>query len=413
MAKSSERRETPVQLTKHTKKRTTLSSASRQSPAESAKQTKKQIAMGRKEARQRRIILLSAGAVALVILIILVIGVVQEVVIAPARPVATVNGEKIRTDDFQDLVTYRRYNQYATISNLQSSLEQIQTSDQEGSEFLVSFYEQQLSQLQAELSTIPDSALEELIEDALVAEKANAEGIAVIAADVEDNIQTDLRSAFTQSQEVITDTAELPTATPVPQKDVDELYNTILGNITISDKGFRAIVQRGLLRQKVQELLASEVVTTGLVVQAQLIETETEEEAQAAMERIEGGEDFAVVATEVSTDTTTAEQGGDLGWVTTGQLASRYGQAAEDQLFDLSPGQMTVVESNGMFYVIQVLDRDENGPLPEGVLSQRQSSALTDWLTARKTSSEVQIERLLEDDQIPPDPFVLQTQTGF
>ncbi|RPI50006.1 MAG: hypothetical protein EHM56_11530, partial [Chloroflexi bacterium] len=112
------------------------------------------------------------------------------------------------------------------------------------------------------------------------------------------------------------------------------------------------------------------------------------------------------------TDTTTAEQGGDLGWVTTGQLASRYGQAVEDELFALSPGEMTTVESDGMFYVIQVLDRDENGPLPEGVLTQRRSSALTDWLAERKASSEVQIERLLADDQIPPDPFVTQTQVG-
>ncbi len=209
---------------------------------------------------------------------------------------------------------------------------------------------------------------------------------------------------------MLTATEELPTATPVPDKDVDELYETILGNIMISDKAFRGIVQRSLLRDEVQELLASEVVTTGLVVQAQLIKTDTEAEAQAALERIEGGEDFAVVATEVSTDTATAEQGGDLGWVTTGQLASRYGQAVEDEMFGLSPGEMSLVESNGAFYVVQVLDRDENGPLPEAVLNQRQSSALADWLTERKASAEVEIERLLEEDQIPPDPFVT---TGF
>ena len=137
---------------------------------------------------------------------------------------------------------------------------------------------------------------------------------------------------------------------------MDQLYDTILGNITISDKSFRLIVQRSLLREKVQELLASEVVSTGLVVHSQLIKTETEEEAVAAMERIEGGEEFAVVATEVSTDTTTAEQGGDVGWVTTGQLSARYGQALEDQVFALSPGEMSIVESNETFYVVQVLE---------------------------------------------------------
>ncbi len=384
----------------------------RSRPVQPKQQTKKQIAFGRKEARQRRIILLSIGALALVVLLILVFGVIQELVLAPARPVAIVNGDKIRTDVYQDLVTYQRYNQYVTISNMQAGLDQLQTGEQqEGNEFLVSFYQQQISQMQAQLSTIPQSALEEIIDDALIQEKAEAEGITVTAADVEESLQTDLKSAFSSAQPV-TGTEELPTPTPVPQEDVDELYDTILGNITISDKSFRQIVQRSLVREKVQELLASEVVTTGLVVHAQLIKTETEEEAAAAMERIEGGEEFAVVATEVSTDTTTAEQGGDLGWVTTGQISSRYGQALEDEVFALAPGEMSIVESNEMFYVVQVLERDENGPLPEAVLTQRRSSALTDWLAEHKASPDVEIERLLQDDQIPPDPFVT-TSTAF
>lgn len=386
------------------------SNARRPKPVQPKQQTKKQIAFGRKEARQRRIILLSVGALGLVILLILVFGVIQELVLAPSRPVAIVNGAKIRTDVYQDLVTYQRYNQYVAISNLQAALDQLQTGEQqEGNEFLVTFYQQQVSQMQAQLSTIPQSALEELIDDELIREKAEAEGITVTDAEVEESLQADLRSAFSQTQPV-TGTEDLPTPTPVAQEDVDQLYNTILGNINISDRSFRLIVQRSLLREKVQELLASQVATTGLVVHAQLIKTETEEEAAAAMERIEGGEEFAVVATEVSTDTTTAEQGGDLGWVTTGQLASRYGQALEDQVFALSPGEMTIVESNAMFYVVQVLERDENGPLPEAVVSQRRNSALRDWLAERKASPDVEIERLLTEDQIPPDPFVTSTR---
>jgi foldase protein PrsA len=393
MGKSNHRRQKAVQLPKQ--------------------QTKKQIAMGRKEARQRRIILLSVGAVGLVILVVLLVGAIQQLILAPARPVATVNGEKIRTDVYQDLVTYRRYNHYVTISNLQSSLEQLQTADDETSDFLVTFYQQQLSQLQSQLSAIPQSALEELIEDALIRQKAEAEGITVSAADVDENIQTDLQGAFVQSQDVVTGTEQLPAATPVPQKEIDELYNTILGNITISDRAFRGIVQRSLLRDEVEELLAGQVITTGLVVHAQLIKTETEEEALAAKERIDSGEDFALVATEVSTDTTTAEQGGDLGWVTTGQLVSRYGQAVEDEVLSLSPGEMSIVESGEMYYVVQVLDRDENGPLPEAVVTQRRSNALNEWLAQRKLASDVQIERLLTSNQIPSDPFVRQTQTGF
>jgi hypothetical protein len=324
--------------------------------------------------------------------------------------VAIVNGEEIPVDTYQDLVTYRRYNQYVQISNLQSALDELSASPDEN-EFLISFYEQQVSQLQSQLSLIPQTAVDELIDDALIEEKAQAEDITVTAPEVQAAIESDLRNALqSPAQEPITGTEELPTPTPVSQEQVDELYDTILGNITISKQSFEEIIRRSLLREKVQELLASQVVTTGLVANPQIIQTETEEEALAAEARIEGGEEFAIVAQEVSTDTVSAEAGGDLGWVTTGQLSARYGEELEDAVFSLPVGQLEVLQSGEMFYVVQVLDRDENGPLPVEVLSQRQSEALNTWLEERKTSPDVEIERLLTPDQIPADPFV-QTQT--
>ena len=179
----------------------------------------------------------------------------------------------------------------------------------------------------------------------------------------------------------------------------------------LSDKSFRAIVERSLLRGKLQDLLASRVPTTGLVANVQLIQTETEEGAVTATERIEAGEDFAIVAQEVSTDTVTAEGGGNVGWVTTGQLSTRYGEELDAFIFSHEVGELGIVESNGTFYVVLVLERDENGPLPSDVLTQRQNSALFDWLEERRSSPDVEIERLLEPDQIPPDPFA--TIPGF
>jgi parvulin-like peptidyl-prolyl isomerase len=374
------------------------------------RQTKKQLALGRREARQKRIITISIAALAVLVVGIIAFGLVRELVIKPNQPVAIVDGTKIPVDTYQDLVTYRRYNQYVQIGNLQSALDEMSASPEEN-DFLISFYEQQISQLQSQLSLIPQTAVDELIDDALIAEKAQEEDITVTTAEVEAAIEGDLRNALqSPAQEPITGTEQLPTPTPVSQAQVDELYDTILGNITISKQSFEEIIRRNLLREKVQELLASQVVTTGLVANPQIIQTETEEEALAAKARIEGGEEFAIVAQEVSTDTVSAETGGDLGWVTTGQLSARYGEALEDAVFSLPVGQLEVLQSGEMFYVVQVLDRDENGPLPAEVLSQRQSEALNTWLEERKASPDVEIERLLTPDQIPEDPFV-QTQT--
>jgi hypothetical protein len=369
------------------------------------RQTKKQIARSRRDARQNRIILFSMIGLAALIVSVLGFGVIQELVIKPSRPVATVNGTKIPTDLYQDLVTYYRYNQYTTIANLQQGLQDLQNSS-EDNEFLISFYEQQITQLESQLTTIPETALEAMIEDALIQEKADEENIVVTQQDAEASIEAELRDALSPPQETITGTETLPESTPIPQADVDELYASVLDNIKISKDSFEEIRRRELLRSQLQELLADQVPTTGLVAHPQIIETETEEEALAAKERIEAGEEFSIVAQEVSTDTLSVDNGGDLDWVAEGQVSASYGQALEDAVFDLPVSdELHVVQSGEMYYVLQILGRDENGPLPESVLSQRQSSALADWLEERKNAPDVTIERLLEEDQIPEDPF--------
>jgi parvulin-like peptidyl-prolyl isomerase len=379
--------------------------------AQATKQTKKQVALGRKEARQNRIILISVAALVAVIVVVLAIGAIQELIVKPGKAVATVNGVKIRQDDYRDLVTYNRYNQYTNIGNLQDSLDQLKASPEEN-DFLISFYEQQLEQLQSSLALLTQSTLDELIDAELIRQKADAEGLSVSADEVEQTITEDLRRILSPAaQDPLTGTEQLPTPTPVSQERVDEVYDTILGNMLLTDKSFRKIVEGNLLGSKVQDLLASEVPTTGLVINLQLIQTETEEEATDAKERIEGGEDLALVAQEISTDTVTAGDGGNLGWVTPGQLSSRYGEDLEAFAFSTEVGKLGLVESNGMYYVVLVSDRDENGPLPLEVLSLRQNSALSDWLEEQKASPDVQIERLLEPEQIPPDPFV--TTQGF
>lgn len=377
----------------------------RKQEEQAKRQTKKQIAYSRRDARQNRIVLLSVIGLAVVIVAVLAFGLIQELVIKPNRPVAIVNGNEVPADLYQDLVTYYRYNQYVTMANLQDTLDNLRNSP-EDNEFLISFYEQQLTQLQSELIAVPNLALESLIEDELIREKAEEEEIVVTRQDAELSIEAELRQALEQPQEPITGTETLPEPTAVPQSAVDDLYASILDNITISKASFEEIRRRELLRSEVQELLASQVVTTGLVVHPQIIQTETEEEATAAKERIEAGEEFAIVAQEVSTDTLTVENGGDLGWVAEGQVSARYGQELEDAVFGLPVGdELHVLQSGEMFYVLQILERDENGPLPDSVLSQRQNSALDDWLQERKNAPDVEIERLLEEDQIPPDGF--------
>jgi parvulin-like peptidyl-prolyl isomerase len=389
------------------------SSNKRKQQAPDQRQTKKQIALGKRQARQNRIIYLALALLLVIILIVIAAGVIIELAVNPAKPVGKVNGTAVRMDDFEDLLQYRRYNAHLGILNLQDQLGSLDPDD-ETTEFLRSLYGQQLSQLQASVALAPDQTLDELIDDLLVQEKAAEAGITVTDDEITETINEDLqRAAAPPSQATGTDSEQAPTLTPVPQEELDAIYENALANMGLTDREFRNIVERGLYRTEVEELLSSQVVTTGLIVHTQLIQTDTQQDNMAALARIVGGEDFAVVAREVSTDTLTAENGGDLGWMTTGQLASRYGEKLESAVFALPVGQVDQAESNGKFYVISVLERDENGPLPAEVVSQRQASALSDWLAERKEAADLTIERLLEPDAIPPDPFAsLQGRAG-
>jgi peptidyl-prolyl cis-trans isomerase D len=74
-------------------------------------------------------------------------------------------------------------------------------------------------------------------------------------------------------------------------------------------------------------------------------------QAEAALARIRGGEDFEAVAREVSEDPGSKDKGGDLGFFPRGQMAPPFEQVA----FSLEPGQTSeVVRTDFGFHVLRV-----------------------------------------------------------
>ena len=81
---------------------------------------------------------------------------------------------------------------------------------------------------------------------------------------------------------------------------------------------------------------------------------ELRKQADAARARVAGGEDFAVVAKELSEDPGSKEQGGDLGFFARGQMVPPF----EEVAFSLEPGQLSeVVKTDFGFHVIRVEER--------------------------------------------------------
>jgi peptidyl-prolyl cis-trans isomerase SurA len=71
-------------------------------------------------------------------------------------------------------------------------------------------------------------------------------------------------------------------------------------------------------------------------------------------QRIRGGDDFAALARSNSQDTLSAARGGDLGWVSPGELVPPF----EEAMNALSPGEVsTPVKTRFGWHLIQVMDR--------------------------------------------------------
>jgi parvulin-like peptidyl-prolyl isomerase len=415
--------------------------------------TKKQIAISRREKQQRRRVLIGLGALAVLILGIVLVGLYDELVAKPSRPVAVVNDVRIRSDEYQSRVLYERFMLDTMLQNLQTQLAMLNPEDPT-SEFLTSYYQQIASQTSQQRIGVDRQTLDDMVEETLVRQKATELGLTVSEEEVDEAIQARIAAmagfltetqatAVASTAAAVTATAETFTATPEPTatptltvtlvstttQDVpfesptpaptptrhiiteDEFnqnyadYLSVLKEQTgLGEAEYRHIVEAGLLTNKVYEYFADQEPTEAEQVNVSHIQLDTDEDARAALDRLDSGEDFALVASEVSTDTFTAANGGELGWFVEGELESRFGSIFEQAAFSLSPGEYSDPISSPIgWHIVKVNERAVR-PLSTYQLQTRQQQAYSNWLQEAQSAEGIEI--LWEPDMAPPDPLL-------
>jgi peptidyl-prolyl cis-trans isomerase C len=160
----------------------------------------------------------------------------------------------------------------------------------------------------------------------------------------------------------------------------------------------RLVAAPALAREEVRNALAATVGQSAPQVHAAHILVPTREEAEAARVRVvDGGEPFATVAREVSTDTGTAENGGDLGWFTREEMVAPFAEAA----FALEPGAISEpVESEFGWHVINTIAKDPDRVLTDSQISRLQQAAVTRWVDAERAALSI-------SSTLPPSPTPL------
>ncbi|MGI9585021.1 MAG: peptidylprolyl isomerase [Acidimicrobiia bacterium] len=117
----------------------------------------------------------------------------------------------------------------------------------------------------------------------------------------------------------------------------------------------------------------------------------TEEEALAAIVRIDDGEEFAVVATEVSTDTASALEGGDLGCSPPGAFVEPFANATMEATIGV---RTEPIETEFGFHVILVSERTVAEVADAKAFLEQQSSSLVvnEWYIETVKAAVVTIE---------------------
>lgn len=371
--------------------------------------SKRQLSKKEREERQKRLVIVFAAVTVAAVLLVLAFGFYQEYIAKPSAPVATVNGKPISTRDYQAMVRYRRFEQASMIARLQNQLSLLDPTA-EDQQFLVEYFQSQIQQLQENASSLPIDVLDEMIDDELIRQEASARNITVTADELQEDIEQQfgyIRNPPTPTPTPITTTLETdvtptPTEAPMTLEEFQQNYNqyvvAVRQNANLSETAFRRLFESSLYSAKLQEALAEEVPLTAEQVHARHILVATEEEANDVLARLEGGEDFAALAEELSEDTGSAEEGGDLGWFPRGLMVTEFEEAA----FALEPGQTSdPVQTAYGYHIINVIERDANRLLDESILEQKKASALQDWLAEQRQSEAV--ESYWSSEKVPEE----------
>jgi parvulin-like peptidyl-prolyl isomerase len=239
-------------------------------------------------------------------------------------------------------------------------------------------------------TTFPYQVLQQLEDNELVIQAAPGLGIQATPDEVTKKINDDLTSSVTGGGNTTGNTTGNITLTPT---DLAKMYQQLLNYVRLSDSEYRHYVEATLLTQKLNDQIKQSVPTEGKQVHVYAIKVDNQGNATEIETKLKNGEDFSTLAAEYSTDNTTKQYGGDIGWVPQGLLLPELDQAA----FSLAAGNVSepIVTTTG-YYIIKVAEIDNNKTIDDYYRGILASNAFTNWFKEQRKIVEIR-EDLSQD----------------
>jgi peptidyl-prolyl cis-trans isomerase C len=234
------------------------------------------------------------------------------------------------------------------LEDYQASLSRLQDSQSSSTQTLSAAQQKQM-------------ALDDLVNEMLLAQAAEKAGHTVSKADVQQHL-ADLQ-------------AQLPQGSSLESWMAANHFN---------QEGLQRALKRSMEASWQRDQISQAVPQSAEQVHARQILLNSQQEAGAVYAQLQAGASFDQLAWQYDPLT-----GGDLGWFPRGYLTQR---AVEDAAFALQPGQYSQpVQSDLGFHVVEVVARDAQHPLSADARLTLQHQALQDWLKTQRAQAKLQV----------------------
>ena len=349
----------------------------------------------------RRWILGALGIVTLAAITLIGYGLVDNMVITPRRPVAIVGEVEIPLVDFEKAVRYRRVQLINEYQSYYQIMQYLGTQEQQ--------YQAPLDRIEVQLDDTVGTGrntLRELIQHELVRQGAMEIGVTVSIAEVDKQIQsffgynpqsaspTPSLGATPDPDALSTEgpsSTPLPSSTPYTEEAFLELYAGYIENLGadtgMTRENVEELFKLQLLESKMRDIVTADVITEEEHVKARhiLLGLEDRELAQDVLDRVMDGDSFAQLANELSTDSISAGEEGNLGWFPRGQMVPTFEMAVFSAETGIIP---TIVETQFGYHIVEVLGRDIR-KVTEEIARLRRDQAYAGWISEQRASSNV------------------------
>lgn len=230
--------------------------------------------------------------------------------------------------------------------------------------------------------------------------------ITVSEADIDKELRNEANSSLsTSSASTSTSTSTTTTTPTMSDAEFNVWYRQTLDQSKLSVSQFRDIVRVGIMASRLNTYLVNRMSTTAPQVHLYDILLPDSTTATDVMNRINNGEDFMTIAKELSTDSNTASNGGDMGWVPLKVLDSNLENVATSldigkvsYPVQLSTAQQSDQSSSSSsdqddqpYYLLMITGKADSREIDPQYINTLQSRLLQDWLNAEMTSPTIKI----------------------